>query len=122
MDYEIDKNGCWLWKRNLRKGYARVGGKRKSAHITFWEEVNGPVPDGLELDHLCRNKACVNPNHLEAVTHATNLRRGSRTKLTMGQVMEIREMAGGITQKELGKMFGVSEGTINRIVCCRGWL
>lgn len=50
--------------------------KVRLAHIVSYEMRNGRVPDGLELDHLCRTPICVNPDHLEAVTHAENLRRG----------------------------------------------
>lgn len=76
----IDPNtGCWIW-RGFRKpdGYARVGrnGKLVYVHVASYEEFVGPVPEGLELDHLCRNPSCLNPDHLEPVTHAENIRRG----------------------------------------------
>ena len=48
----------------------------KRAHKMMYEHVNGPVPEGLELDHLCHVRHCVNPAHLEAVTHAENVKRG----------------------------------------------
>lgn len=85
---------CWLWhggKRNGGYGVMRVpnepGGpvrvkgkltpaRQISAHILMYEHVKGPVPEGLELDHLCRVHNCVNPAHLEAVTHSENVRRG----------------------------------------------
>jgi hypothetical protein len=70
---------CWLWEGcKDRLGYGEVcyrGGNRK-AHRRSYELLVGPVPDGLELDHLCRNPSCVNPAHLEPVTHAENVRRG----------------------------------------------
>jgi hypothetical protein len=80
---------CWLWtgaKWNRGYGYfyvlcmKRADGsrltQRMGAHKVMWEHVNGPVPKGLELDHLCREPRCVNPKHLEAVTHAENVKRG----------------------------------------------
>lgn len=76
---KVDKTeGCWLWTGGLHEGYGRfyAQGIRKQAHIWSYEMSVGAVPDGLELDHLCRNKACVNPKHLEAVTHRVNLLRG----------------------------------------------
>jgi hypothetical protein len=69
---------CWVWTGFCAYGYGRirVGGRSRPAHIIAWEEVNGPVPEGFELDHLCRNHSCVRPDHLEAVTHQENVLRG----------------------------------------------
>ena len=85
-DYEarfwlkVDKTAedCWVWTDKLEDGYGRfsMGGKRFLAHRVAYEWLYGPVPDGLELDHLCRNRACVRSGHLEAVTHRENIRRG----------------------------------------------
>jgi endogenous inhibitor of DNA gyrase (YacG/DUF329 family) len=71
---------CWIWQKRIdRLGYGRVGvGGRPSryAHIEAYKLVNGPIPDGLELDHLCRNRRCMRPDHLDPVTHLENMRRG----------------------------------------------
>lgn len=75
-----DPDGCWRWSgaRNAR-GYGRMGTNRAEwwyAHRYAYERFVGDIPAGLVIDHLCRNTGCVNPAHLEAVTHAVNLRRG----------------------------------------------
>lgn len=74
----VDKNapnGCWVWVAGkIPAGYGSLGGVR--AHRFAYELLVGPIPAGLELDHLCRNRACVNPAHLEPVTHHENILRG----------------------------------------------
>ena len=71
-------DGCWRWTGGRNNaGYGRffLGGQ-KYAHRVSFEAARGPVPAGLELDHICRVTECVNPEHLEPVTHAENIRRG----------------------------------------------
>lgn len=72
---------CWMWTgAKNREGYGRInyGGHSKSAlaHRIAYTEFVGPIPEGLQLDHLCRNPACINPAHLEAVTNRMNCERG----------------------------------------------
>lgn len=72
--------GCWEWTGSkLRSGYGQftVDGKLMYVHRFSYELHIGPIPDGLVIDHLCRNTSCVNPAHLEAVTDRTNILRGT---------------------------------------------
>ena len=76
----VDVSDCWVWTGSCNhKGYGRVGfgGRQWAVHRLIWEQLVGPIPEGLELDHLCRNPPCVNPDHLEPVTHRENLLRSS---------------------------------------------
>lgn len=75
----IDPSGCWYGPRAPRAdGYTpmRVEGNWTYAHRLSYEIANGPIPEGLDLDHLCRNPRCINPDHLEPVTRRENLLRG----------------------------------------------
>jgi hypothetical protein len=88
---------CWLWQGTVAStGYGQIRhsvagyGRTLMAHRFFWEQRNGPVPEGLDLDHLCRVRACCNPDHLEPVTRRENVLRGSRTKVTDDEAREIR--------------------------------
>jgi hypothetical protein len=88
VDYIVDENGCWIWQlgRSGPGGEGKQYGvkwdkeKRKQvrAHRWYYEQAKGPIPEGMDLDHLCRVRLCVNPDHLEPVSRAENLRRGPR--------------------------------------------
>lgn len=76
--YELP-SGCWIWTSNLNKGYGRfwtVKSGLVEAHRWSYEYYVGPIPDGLQIDHLCRVHSCVNPQHLEPVTQRENALRG----------------------------------------------
>ena len=76
-------SGCWLWGGALARGYGefQIGTHKKTrqigAHRFSYQMHVGPIPEGLDLDHLCGVRSCVNPGHLEPVTRAENLRRGT---------------------------------------------
>lgn len=70
---------CWIWPGVPNSdGYAqmRIGGKKKKLHRVMYELFVGKIPKGITIDHLCRNRLCINPDHLEAVTLKTNILRG----------------------------------------------
>lgn len=77
---KVDSNGvCWEWTAGRSRGYGvfSTEGRMVRAHKYLYEALMGPVPAGLVLDHLCRNRACVNPDHIQAVTSRTNTLRGA---------------------------------------------
>jgi hypothetical protein len=77
-----ESSGCWKWTGRLDKsGYGRFDHGRLT-HRVAYELLIGPIPEGLVIDHLCRVRACVNPSHMEPVTQATNVERGSRAQQT----------------------------------------
>ncbi len=80
MRVEISDSGCWLWLgATNKKGYGQgaLGGERGGVHRLVYRHLKGPIPKGLVLDHLCRQKSCCNPDHLEPVTHRENILRGN---------------------------------------------
>lgn len=83
--YVVVDSGCWIWVagRNA-KGYGifrtTMAESMRLAHRFSYEQHVGTIPNGTELDHICRTPACVNWRHLEAVTHAVNVRRGNAVK------------------------------------------
>lgn len=100
---------CWIWLTNINpNGYGQftISKKTRFTHILAYEWIVGKVPFGLELDHLCRNRACCNPSHLEPVTRSENIRRG---------------LLPGMVSKWLPKMVAKSaEVRLSRTVCRNG--
>ena len=78
-DQVFPENGCMLWMASrTSNGYGQFweNGRQHKVHRWVYERYRGPIPEGMELDHLCRVRHCVNPDHLEAVNHQINLSRG----------------------------------------------
>jgi hypothetical protein len=77
-----DSNGCLNYRTRTNQGYGTVGIKRRKilTHRVAYMATHGSIPDGTEVDHKCRNRACCNPDHLEAVTHKVNMERGERVQ------------------------------------------
>ena len=89
LQVTVTDDGCWRWDGSLTStGYGRIGhggrvengGTRERAHRVTYRLLRGPIPEGTELDHLCRNTRCVNPEHLEPVSHRVNIQRGYGTE------------------------------------------
>ncbi len=124
--YEVDpETGCWNWKRKIASnGYGRVKRDRReqAAHRYMYELLIGPIPSGMQIDHLCCNRACVNPNHLEPVTGQENRRRGSGTKLTVEIASDIKALhRAGMSYAQIGRKFGILRGHARAIYLGRIW-
>lgn len=117
--------GCHLWSRCIDKdgyGYFRRDGKQVRAHVHYYELEHGGIPAGMEPDHLCRTRHCVNPDHIEIVPKIVNIRRGKAAKLTMDKAREIRRLAGeGMSHSDIGQRFGVKRITVYFVVSNRLW-
>lgn len=126
-EYAIEDRGyltpCWIWGKNLNdRGYGLFVGASATgrvAHRVIFERERGPVPAGLELDHLCRVRACVNPDHLEPVTHQENMRRGylvSAGPAPAGFPSQLRaaRYAACLSQSQLAVVLGCSQSLIGQ--------
>lgn len=120
--YTVEGTGystpCWVWQGSVNnRGYGRVG--KDLAHRRFYTKKHGEIADGMVVDHLCRTRRCVNPDHMEIVTVAENNRRGNLAKLTYADAELIRtRYSNGETQRSIARSYGVSAYTIGDV--CRG--
>lgn len=123
--YVIEASGCWRWTKALTTvgyGHFSIRSVYYQAHLLLYILHVGPLPGGLEPDHLCRNRWCVNPHHLEFVTHAVNVQRGVKSVLSQDQVDAIRAARrAGAGVRALARQYGVNHGTISRLVRGLSW-
>ena len=133
-----EETGCHMWtagKNDQGYGYFAVKTVMVRAHRFAYERANGPIPEGLVIDHLCEVKACVNPDHLFLGSNADNtadmVKKGraksvvsigeanGRARLTDAQVIEIRALSGSILQREIPGRCGVSQAHVSGILSCQ---
>lgn len=125
--YDVDPDGCWIWRAGGNgHGYGATPVEMRregfhTAHRWFYAQANGGVcPD--TLDHLCRNRRCVNPDHLEPCSRGENVRRGDVAKLTWEKVADLRASAASMcgSQREIARrlapVFGISEGGVRSVL------
>lgn len=134
----IEGSPCWIWQRGLNSnGYGRLTyrGQRQFVHRVSYKVFVGPFPEELFIIHSCDNPACTNPDHLRPGTYQDNnddmWARGrqvmtcwsSNRKLTVDQVLEIRQMAheGKHSLRYIAKLFGISSNTVQKIVNGVSW-
>jgi hypothetical protein len=118
--YIKQANGCWMWTGSIENGYARIGSKL--AYRVMYERAHGAVPYGLELDHTCRVRACVNPDHLEPVTKAENIRRGALVKFSADTVRGVRKaIEQGYSNVAISRLYGMSTSHVSRIRHNKAW-
>lgn len=122
---------CWIWRGHLASGYGRFRGER--AHRYAYQLHKGPIPDGLMIRHLCGNKLCVNPQHLEVGTMADNAQDGIRlgetlrgskngkAKISENDARYIYDNPDRLTGAQLARKFGVSAATICLIRQGKRW-
>lgn len=120
------ETGCWEWQLRIgTNGYGETtngAGRKVRAHQVFYERRFGPVPPGLSLDHLCRVRHCVNPDHLEPVTPQENNRRGSHSKLTAADVREAHRLRrDGWKLRDLAERYGVALDTVGCALRGTNW-
>lgn len=123
--FKIEDRGfsspCWVWTRATvgERGYGQIRINKKGvvAHRAVWEERIGPWPIGLQADHLCRVRLCVNPEHIEPVTQEVNQRRGKNAKLSDSDRLQIQMAYNeGASIRGLARRFGVASDTIKRVL------
>lgn len=117
---------CWIWDGATNcygYGYLHYKGIHHKAHRLTYTWYVGPITDGLQIDHLCRNRDCVRPDHLEEVTIEVNCQRGLQAKLNPEVVRFIRQSydEGNWSMRSLANTFSVSYDTVHSVINRKTW-
>ena len=128
VDLPGSMHDCWLWRGKINKktgyGHKQFGGKTVLAHRWMYQLFTGWIPDDRVINHLCGNRCCVNPKHMEMTSQTDNCRHGKGSKLTREQAVAIKDLlktAKWGERKKIAQQFGVSEGLVSDIKYGRAW-
>jgi len=120
------KTPCWIWQWHRdHMGYGKISrdGKSQPAHRWFYEQAKGPIPEGLDLDHLCFQPPCVNPDHNEPVTPRINNERRRSMKLSRERARAIRDLdAQGMRRTDIARLYEISTHTVWSVCVGNSWV
>ena len=129
LRYRRNSSGCWIWTGSLIDGrypvsrlYVKSKGYTWPARRVVWLREIGPIPAGKQIVSDCGNELCVNPLHLEALTHAEVHQRSSKAKIDGDDVREIRELVRfGLPMKDIGAAYDITGEEVSQIVSGKRW-
>lgn len=130
IGWDVQDSGCWIWRGHKNpKGYGKFhyGGGQMAHRFSLERKMGRKIAKGMECLHLCNNRSCVNPEHLREGSHAENMLQAAQDGrlghaiLTPDDVRSIRQMSGSVSNTELARLYGVSQGAISAIQTRKNW-